>query len=805
MKKNRKIIALLIALTFVFSLAVPAMAAASQYDSAAKLQALGIIEGYEDGSLGEDNTITRAEFAAIAVRALGLEQASRSAMGSTMFPDVKADAWYTGYINLAVNYEIIEGYPDGTFGPSNDVTYAEALAMIVRVLGYEEATRGTWPTNYLAKAAELGITNGQSFTHNQPAPRGAVFSFVDEALDVNLMEQTGFGSERRFEIVNKTLLTHKLDLTKVEERVTAIARTNDSLDDNEIRLGTGENAETYELIIDADVEYLYGVEVIAYANDDNEIVSIQVSNDSKVYIDAVEIDANENELTFVTLDKTIDYTTDTSADYEYAKVVLDKAGDVAFIDAYDWTGYLVVEEVDEFVVYSYGEELDAEDFTIVKGGYTFDVADLNAGDILFYNEDEDFAEVYNKAFAGKIDYIFDGSFEVDGKEFDVDGYYLDGDKLKALTESVLEDMQEEGAVEVFVDRAENVVFVVGELGDGVTSDFIAYVTENTSDFNLRGTPMWTLDLLTENGQEVPYDINLEDIEVIVYENDEYVTLTHDTGAGFKGEDSSEAEVTFTWAAGTVQKDTVVQVEVDSDGDIESIKFLNDISVGQFDVDDRFVGQYRLTGNAVAFLTEDYDGDIDDIIVTTFGALDFDTVEAADIYVNDKDEVIALVISDSSREDDKTDFAGVLTEKRDVTANDSWRLTFFVDGKKVTYFTKDDSDLSGDVDALDLGAVVEFKVDLNTNRVTDVVEVDADTDDNMVEVTIDQISVRDRSITVGTTVYLLDSGAVVYDAQDATDIETMNFRNLGQGDEVTLYLAADNSRYVSFVLLTDANE
>ena len=50
---------------------------------------------------------------------------------------------------------LIKGYPDGTFKPANQVSYAEAITMLVRALGYkDEFLSGQWPANYLAKAGE---------------------------------------------------------------------------------------------------------------------------------------------------------------------------------------------------------------------------------------------------------------------------------------------------------------------------------------------------------------------------------------------------------------------------------------------------------------------------------------------------------------------------------------------------------------------------------------------------------------------------------------------------------------------------
>lgn len=127
-----------------------------------KLIAIGIINGYEDGTFRPERDITRAEFAKIVCLLLDKGSVVEKAKGTTKFKDVKGTHWASGYINVAAESKLIKGYPGGTFKPENNVTYAEAITILVRALGYgdEVDSQGTWPQNYLAKAAELGITGG---------------------------------------------------------------------------------------------------------------------------------------------------------------------------------------------------------------------------------------------------------------------------------------------------------------------------------------------------------------------------------------------------------------------------------------------------------------------------------------------------------------------------------------------------------------------------------------------------------------------------------------------------------------------
>ncbi len=89
-----------------------------------------IVTGVGSGNYTPDRSMTRAEFAAIMVRALGLEPGT----GESGFGDVSSAEWYCGYIKTAALYGIIKGYSDGTFGPNDAITREQAMTMIARAM-----------------------------------------------------------------------------------------------------------------------------------------------------------------------------------------------------------------------------------------------------------------------------------------------------------------------------------------------------------------------------------------------------------------------------------------------------------------------------------------------------------------------------------------------------------------------------------------------------------------------------------------------------------------------------------------------
>ncbi len=94
------------------------------------LSNLGVLKGYHDGTFRPDADITRAEFAALAVR-------FTDAIGSKSFIDVSSDHWAEDYIAAAHAADIIQGYPDGTFRPDEPILRSEATLIMNALLGRE--------------------------------------------------------------------------------------------------------------------------------------------------------------------------------------------------------------------------------------------------------------------------------------------------------------------------------------------------------------------------------------------------------------------------------------------------------------------------------------------------------------------------------------------------------------------------------------------------------------------------------------------------------------------------------------------
>lgn len=191
---SKKIVIIMVVLILIISSVSFAENVNEQEEAAKNLVALGLLKGYEDGSLGLENNITRAEFATLVVRLICKEEEAKSNTDDTIFTDVKKDHWASGYINIAVNEGLINGYPDGTFKPQNNISYGEALTLIVRMLGYEDEVNKDleWPLNYIAKATQLGVNNSSVLAPNNKATRGDIAVFVNKSLLVKLNNEIAY-------------------------------------------------------------------------------------------------------------------------------------------------------------------------------------------------------------------------------------------------------------------------------------------------------------------------------------------------------------------------------------------------------------------------------------------------------------------------------------------------------------------------------------------------------------------------------------------------------------------------------------
>ena len=148
------------------------------------------ITGYPDGTFKPDNTITRAEFATVLVKAYDLELQSGKVFNDTQ------NHWAKEYIATAAANGIIQGYSDTEFGPDDKITREQMAVMIIRAEGADTAAGelsftdsesiSSWAVDAVITAAELGIITGypdNSFKPQGNATRAEAATVIIKAIN----------------------------------------------------------------------------------------------------------------------------------------------------------------------------------------------------------------------------------------------------------------------------------------------------------------------------------------------------------------------------------------------------------------------------------------------------------------------------------------------------------------------------------------------------------------------------------------------------------------------------------------------
>lgn len=164
-----------------------------------------VVTGIGNSTYEPERSITRAEFAAIVVRALGLRQGTEE----SSFGDVTLTDWFNGYVDTATAYALITGYDSKAFGPSDTITREQAMAIIARAMKLTELsenptdkeidailakyTDGTAVSNYaklgVAACVKSGIVSGTS--ESTLSPKVYVTRAEVAVMIQHLLEKSG--------------------------------------------------------------------------------------------------------------------------------------------------------------------------------------------------------------------------------------------------------------------------------------------------------------------------------------------------------------------------------------------------------------------------------------------------------------------------------------------------------------------------------------------------------------------------------------------------------------------------------------
>ena len=179
----KKIISALIVSIMLFSVNITSFAQ-GETDVMNLLSELKIMAGDPDGNMRLNDYVTRAEFAKVAVNSSSAKNSVATSLKVSPFSDVTYKHWSAPYVKVAVENGICEGYTDSTFKPDNNVTFEEAVTMMLRILGYTDGDFGiSWPYGQIGMANNLDMTLNMNANVGEPLTRGQVATLVYNTLN----------------------------------------------------------------------------------------------------------------------------------------------------------------------------------------------------------------------------------------------------------------------------------------------------------------------------------------------------------------------------------------------------------------------------------------------------------------------------------------------------------------------------------------------------------------------------------------------------------------------------------------------
>lgn len=185
MTKLKKFFAAVLAAATVFTLSAapvqagyfPDVADPEESRAADTLAALGVVSGNENGDFMPGEALTRVAFCKMAIEIMGKGDQAKAQMNRTIFTDVPGTHWGRGYVNLAAtmvvdessNARLMTGVGNGKFEPNRNISYQEAVTLILRILGYASEAASSWPYGAIRTASELGLDEGLNIVTNSAA------------------------------------------------------------------------------------------------------------------------------------------------------------------------------------------------------------------------------------------------------------------------------------------------------------------------------------------------------------------------------------------------------------------------------------------------------------------------------------------------------------------------------------------------------------------------------------------------------------------------------------------------------------
>ncbi len=627
----KKLLCFILATVLVVGV-VPAVSAAytdinvsnSYYNSALRLQDLGIISGYDDGTFRAENNISRAEFTKVVVCMMDKEAEAKALSSLPAFSDVERGNWASAYISYATRQDILSGYADGTFGPDKNISFAEALTILLRTIGYKEADVGYfWPNNYIDAAASMGISTGLNYAPGDAITRGDAAILTDRTLFAKPATslEGASGKKTYIETLGYTVLEDALILDndtgnnnisvlsgnlKLGSAATYVGRT-------QIKLAAG---EVYNhVVIDKD-GYLAAVN--GYAKTSDETKS-EIGTVTRLTGNTIEYTGtNGQKYTYKANDDFTIYYNSNKMTFANAKNYITGGTEITFFgkDYGLWNVAVLggTDDIDPVLASkSYSNDditlegitINKENLIVYRDGERATLADIKMYDAVYYNQKTNTMDVYSKKVTGvyydaKPSKAYVESITLGGKDYKI-GYAGATGRLDASV----------GAFEI----GDKITLILGK------NDEIVFVTDNAGgvDYFSSGVVISSALKTAESGQNAG--------------NTEFVT-------------------SMFMANGEIQEIVTNKLYKDNVGDLMRISYSdgkasltnmskNNVSkyIGEIDTENRTIGDKYVLKDAVIIqrLSDE------DAAVAQCEILDFDKLTANRI---DESQIINLVTANA---------------------------------------------------------------------------------------------------------------------------------------------------------------
>ena len=249
------------------------------------LRLMGVVSGTGGDRFNPDGVLTRAQFCTMVVNFM--QRSSEVAIHSTrtIFTDVPAGHWARGYVNLAASLTVkdgeaevplVSGVGDGRFLPDDPISQAQAVTILIRMLGYTSAQAGAvWPQSYMDLAGSIALTDGMPADYNAPLTRAQAAQLFVNALNCETAEGSRYYT---------TLGEAKADTVLLA--VNVASDTGDAL--GAVRTSGGTFLPQTDNVSPTALQGRRGIlvlnsrnEIVTFVPDDSQSVTITLSEDAK--------------------------------------------------------------------------------------------------------------------------------------------------------------------------------------------------------------------------------------------------------------------------------------------------------------------------------------------------------------------------------------------------------------------------------------------------------------------------------------------------------------------------------------------